>query len=76
MRKSVLKNDSGFDPDCSGIKVFLQNKEVKHCITADEELGEVLVYKLNSKNELYVEFGTDYVATEILKGNVRILEEN
>ncbi len=73
MRISTQKCDPGYCPQMAGkSKVFLDGKELKYCITADEEKGRAFVYKLNDDGKPYIEPGTDEAATEWLTGNVRI----
>lgn len=43
MRISTLKNDPGYSTKVPPCKVFLNGAEVKDCVMADEELGEVMV---------------------------------
>lgn len=62
MRVSVNKNDPGFVADPYNYTVFLNNRRIDHCQTADEETGEVTV-------------ALDYSRCETLFGSVRIVRE-
>lgn len=63
MRKSLLKNDPGYDPESYLYEVYLDGYRVKDCHTADEEKGIAIVYineRLDSKT---------------LYGNVRLIKK-
>ncbi len=51
MRKSVNKNDPGYDPEAYNYEAFLDGTKLNLCFTADEELGKAWVYKNNKSNE-------------------------
>lgn len=55
MRLSVRENDAGYSPRAFGAVVTVDGVEVKHCFTADEELGEARCYadplRLNSTGD-------------------------
>lgn len=72
MRLSALKDDHGYNPNSQESRVFLDGKELKQCVTADEELGKALVNKLNEQGIAYIEPGTDKVARKWVKGKVEI----
>jgi hypothetical protein len=59
MRLSVNQDDRGYGPEAFYAKVFLDGIELKNCVTADEELGEVVLF-------------TETAATEVRRGIVRI----
>ncbi len=44
MRISVIKNDPGYIDDYYDFEVFLDEKRVKDCITADSMLGIVWIF--------------------------------
>lgn len=71
MRKSVIRNDPGYDPNVDKYKVFLNGRELFDCHTADEEKGEALVYKIDDKGNI-VRHG-NIIEEEILYGEVKII---
>ena len=68
MRKSVLRNDPGFDPAAAEWVVLLDGVQLDHCVTADEEKGEVWIYARHRPPEI----GRDY---RRLFGRVEILRQ-
>ena len=52
MRKSVNKNDPGYDPEAYRYEAFLDGIKLDLCFTADEELGKAWIYKDNKSNEV------------------------
>jgi len=74
MRVSVRDDDPGFANYNLEQKAFLDGIEVtSKCFTADEELGEVHVYKLNSEGKPYFDPSVNEVPWEILRGDVKIV---
>ena len=74
MRVSVRENDPGYVNYKPGQRSFLNGEEVTfRCFTADEELGEVHVYKLSERGAPYYDAERDEVPWEILHGEVRIV---
>lgn len=69
MRVSVVKGDPGYKNVTHNINVYLDGNKVDRCITADDQLGLVVVYVF--RDGKYVLNG-DEVATEIMTGDVRI----
>jgi hypothetical protein len=55
------------------IRVYLDDVEQRHCDMADTIAGEVRRCKVNSDGNIYAD--GDVVATEIVKGAVRIVLE-
>ena len=47
MRVSILKNDPGYSDAALYCTAYLNGKLLEHCITADEELGIVIVQEYN-----------------------------
>jgi len=45
MRVSVIKGDMGYREDARRSEAFIDDKFIKYCITADEELGMATYYK-------------------------------
>ncbi len=79
MRLSIRDDDPGYiDPFPFGkVKVTLDDADVTDkCFTADEELGEVRVYKLNDKGKPYYDFVSDDIPCETLRGKVEIALDN
>jgi len=74
MRVSVRKSDPGYPNYRPGQRSFLNGEEVTfRCFTADEELGEVHVYKLSERGLPYYDADKDEVPWEVLRGEVRIV---
>ena len=74
MRVSVRENDPGYENYEYGQRAFLNGEEVTfRCFLADEELGEVHVYKLNERGVAYYDAEKDEIPWEILRGEVRIV---
>ena len=79
MRLSVKEDDPGYvDPFPFGkVKITLDDVDVTDkCFTADEEFGEVYVYKLNSDGQRYFDRETNEIPQETLKGDVKIVLDN
>lgn len=79
MRLSVRESDPGYvDPFPFGkVKITLDDADVTDkCFTADEELGEVCVYKLNSEGQRYFDHETNEIPWETLRGKVEIALDN
>ncbi len=73
MRVSLKKNDPGYRNYRPGQRSFLNGEEVTfRCFTADEERGEVHVYKLNVRGVPYYDPEKDEIPWEVLKGDVKI----
>ncbi|MCW5695781.1 MAG: hypothetical protein KIS96_03490 [Bauldia sp.] len=72
MRISVDKNDPGYRSYASapGVTVFLDGAEVRGCITADEEVGEVVCFRFDSAGRPVLR--GEEIATEVRRGSVRI----
>ena len=74
MRVSVRENDAGYVNYRLGQRSFLNGEEVTFkCFTADEERGEVHVFKLNERGVPYYDPREDEIPWEILRGEVRIV---
>ena len=77
MRISSDHRDSGhrtylaWGGPTSGARVLLNGEEVKHCVTADEELGEVLVWLTDEAGKIIVE--GDEVRSEWRRGKVEVI---
>ena len=69
MRVSV--NDSTID--FWNYKALLDGVEVKNCVSADEELGEVVCYKTDKTGKFYLSENGETPDRETLKGKVEII---
>lgn len=51
MRISIEKDDPGYSPFAVGavLKVYLNDQEVAHCLTADDKTGYVKAYVIDPK---------------------------
>lgn len=72
MRLSTDKSDRGYG-DASHAHVTLNGIRIMDCVTADEELGEVVVLKRGRDGKYVIE--GDNVACETRKGDVKITFE-
>lgn len=70
-RKSVRKDDIGYDPFAYKWNVEFNGKPLKHCFTADEWLGEAWVYDV--ENSFYPFFD---LAEKKLIGDVKLIPPN
>lgn len=72
MRLTVLDDDPGIRINAGKehCKVLLDGIEVKRCLTADDEKGEVIVCMIDEKDRLLTENGE--VKRQTLHGNVLI----
>lgn len=77
MRFSCRPGDAAYDAialEDKSLHIFLDGRDIcMICHTADEELGEAHVYKLNGEGKKYYDPDTDDAAQEIRRGNVHIL---
>lgn len=72
MRLSISKDDKSYDLDKAiNCRVLFNGKECKDAITADEELGMVLVYKKNKQGKSFLDYNGE-IATEKLYGKVKL----
>jgi hypothetical protein len=53
MRKSVLKNDPGYDKDAWKYVAYLDGDPVENAVTADEELGMIRILKDGKIHQRY-----------------------
>ena len=72
MRISCKSGDPGYDPMAVGrYRIILDGVDITDCCyVADEELGKVWCYALNSEGEVKVLDGI--LVTKILSGNVKV----
>lgn len=72
MRLSVVLGDPGYQPShiTRNARVMLNGREVRSCVTADEEAGIAVVHRHDEKGRLVLSFGEP--VTETLRGVVRI----
>ena len=73
MRASVLPEDPGYLPpeETRMLSVSLDGKSVE-AVTADEEEGFVIVYKLDENGRVHRDKKTGDIALETLRGKVTI----
>jgi hypothetical protein len=72
MRVSVKPSDPGFCAYAYNYEAYFNGICLKNCVTADEELGFVLCYKLNQDGRM-IEDEKGYPVEEILYGDVKII---
>lgn len=74
MRISTRPDDPGYGAYLrgSGAEVFLDGVEIGRCLTADDQLGLVVVYKVHPDGSLCIDRKTNEVLTETLYGKVKI----
>jgi hypothetical protein len=71
MRVSVIEGDRGYDPTAAASwRVFLDGKQLRNCVTADEELGEVLCEVWDERGQPVTAYGE--ILHETLTGAVRL----
>ncbi|MGZ8339129.1 MAG: hypothetical protein ACXW2U_05390 [Telluria sp.] len=70
MRLSADPAHPDYKADMLPCKVYLDGVEVRDCLHADEEAGQMVCASRNESGEIYV-IG-DEIATEVRKGAVRI----
>ena len=71
MRLSVVEADPGYTPYAAYVKVFLDGKECRGAVTADEEGGYVEAYVFDQLGRLVIGEGGE-AAMQVLRGAVRI----
>lgn len=75
MRVSVDKDDPGFigiGPTTPRYRVYLDDREVKLVITADDEAGIVICHKVDENGRAVLGPVPYELASETLRGRVRI----
>lgn len=75
MRLSADRGDPSFGPDYHRAEVFLDGVKLDCCITADEEAGEVLVYRTDANGDPVIAANGGRGETEIRRGVVKIVIE-
>ena len=73
MRVSVNSGDAGYKHDWHRYEAYLNDELCNHCVTADEELGIVEVYKKNEHGDFII--NKDSLVTETLTGKVKIIKK-
>lgn len=75
MRLSIDKRDPGFQWDKVGLKcrIYLNGEEVTHAVTADEEQGFIVQYKLKEDGTPCINYAASSFMTERVDGHVRIV---
>jgi hypothetical protein len=72
MRKSIIRNDPGFDENASDYEVFLDGKKLERCFTADEELGMAWCRKVDDSGKYVLNEEKTEFLTEIKTGKIGI----
>ena len=75
MRKSVRKNDPGYDLRAYKCQVFVDGQKVDDCFTADEEKGEAWVFDRDKSGHFIIDNYGERPREKCLKGVVRIVME-
>lgn len=77
MRITVDKNDKAFDPAALPhaylCNVYIDDVLNHDCITADEELGEAVLYARDESGELMLNTARDGIIRKTVHGVVRIV---
>lgn len=75
MRITVLDDDPGrkINPNRELYTVYLDDKEIKYCLTADDEKGEVITIETDEQGRMLAENGE--VKRLVAYGQVRILRK-
>ncbi|MNV42787.1 hypothetical protein D3C71_1344740 [compost metagenome] len=74
MRLSIDKRDPGFSHRAVGLKarIYLDGVEQTHCVTADEEEGLIVRYRLNEAGKPIVDEANEAFVLETARGKVQI----
>lgn len=67
MRISVFQDDPGFKNLVGNFDVYLDDRLIANCYTADTELGEIVMFDAEAAVEKFGE-----IPTKIVHGTVRI----
>lgn len=54
------------------VRVYLDGAEIKHCITADDEKGEVTAYRLLADGTIAIDGSGEFAVVDVLRGRVEI----
>ena len=73
MRISADRSDPGFDHSYRSAIVFLNGKRVQRCITADEDLGVVIVHAVGADGNVIFDREKGEVVREEVRGSVRVV---
>ena len=76
MRKSVRQSDIGYDPQAQKYIIYFNGEKINNCFTADEEIGEVHVYKKYQDGEFVLNHDNTIIEEETLYGDVKIVESD
>jgi len=74
MRKSIIKQDPGYDPDAWKYSVYLDGKRIEYVFTADEELRFVSVFDPDVAGS-FMKGKPGEPIMKVLEGKVEIREE-
>lgn len=75
MRLSVDEKDPGYGPDIYDVTILLDGAPIKNVITADEELGELLVSVTDAEGHFVLDKARDCFVTETRRGKVQIIRD-
>lgn len=71
MRKSVRKDDPGYDPCAIYYDVYINGKKLLNCFTADEEKGEAYIFETDGSGRL-IDDGSKNPCEKRLRGIVKL----
>jgi hypothetical protein len=74
MRKSIIIDDIGYDPEAWKYSVYLNDERMEYVFTADEKKGFVVVFDASISGS-FMRGRPDQPVMKRLDGDVRILEE-
>lgn len=75
MRKSVIKDDIGYDPKVNKYSVLLNGERLDHCFTADDEEGKAWVYQTDENDDYLLNETKTAILKKVVTGNVEIVCE-
>lgn len=70
MRLSAEMNDPGYAPECGLAKILVDGKQLKNVVTADEEAGVAMVYRVRRDGQ-FIRYG-DVFAMKTVRGKIEI----
>ena len=73
MRKSIIKQDTGYDPESYKYDVYLDDVRMEYVFTADEELGFITVFDPDNVGSFMKGPPGKPIMKELI-GNVRIVD--
>ena len=70
--RQLAVGDPGFNRIGPRVRIFLNGEEIKRCTAYDLDQQFVICHRLNERGHIFVDPGTDEVATERLTGKVEV----